>query len=186
MGTVFVQQILDVADPEVRLLSIGEEPEKGNQLTLEAHELLAASGLRFGGNTEGRDLLGGARRVVVCDGFTGNVALKILEGTIRTVLEGFRAEITATKRGKLGALLIRPAARSLANRLDPDTYGGAYLLGVRGVVVIAHGRSSRRAMANAIRLAARGVEQRLVDRLRERLPQEAVLASPRSQGQTDQ
>jgi glycerol-3-phosphate acyltransferase PlsX len=186
MGTVFAEEILDVADPEVRLLSIGEEPEKGNQLTLEARGLLAASDLNFGGNTEGRDLLTGARRVVVSDGFTGNVALKILEGTIRTVLEGFRGEIAATTRGKLGGLLIRPAARAFAHRLDPETYGGAYLLGLRGVVVIAHGNSSRRAIANAIRLAARGADHRLVDRLRERLPQEAVLASRRFQGQTDQ
>ena len=186
MGTVFAQEILDVADPEVRLLSIGEEAEKGNQLTLEARELLAASELNFGGNTEGRDLITGARRVVVCDGFTGNVALKIVEGTIRAVLEGLRAEVAATTRGKLGGLLIRPAARAFTHRLDPDTYGGAYLLGLRGVVVIAHGNSSRRAIANAIRLAARGVDHRLVDRLRERLPREPVLASRRFQGQTDQ
>jgi glycerol-3-phosphate acyltransferase PlsX len=160
----------------VRLLSIGEEPEKGNRLTLEAHELLAASDLPFGGNTEGRDLLERAGHVVVTDGFTGNVALKLLEGTIRTLLTGLREEITATPRGKLGGLLIRPAARRLRDRLDPDAYGGAYLLGLRGVVVIAHGSSSRRAIANAIRLAARGVEHRLVERLDERL-QEKVLAS---------
>jgi phosphate acyltransferase len=186
MGTVFAQEILDVPDAEVRLLSIGEEPEKGNQLTREARELITASDLNFGGNTEGRDLLIAARRVVVCDGFTGNVALKILEGTIRAVLEGLRGEIAATTRGKLGGLLIRPAARAFAHRLDPDTYGGAYLLGLRGVVVIAHGNSSRRAIANAIRLAARGVDHRLVDRLRERLPRETVLASRRFRGQTDQ
>ena len=127
----------------MRLLSIGEEPEKGNQLTLEAHALLAASELDFAGNAESRDLLAGAADVVVCDGFTGNVALKLLEGTIKTVLDGLRAEITATPRGKLGGLLIRPAARRLRTRLDPDTYGGAYLLGLRGLSVIAHGNSSR-------------------------------------------
>ena len=102
-------------DPEVRLLSIGEEPEKGNQLTLEAHALLAASDLDFAGNAESRDLLAGAADVVVCDGFTGNVALKLLEGTIKTVLDALRAEITATPRGKLGGLLIRPAARAPAH-----------------------------------------------------------------------
>src|SRR5919204_490596 len=150
-------------------LSIGEEPEKGNQLTLEAHELIAASGLDFGGNTEGRDLLAGAADVVVTDGFTGNVALKLLEGTIRTLLDAFREEITATLGGKLGGLLIRPAASRLRTRLDPDTYGGAYLLGLRGLVVIAHGNSSRRADADAIRLAARGVEHDVVERLAERV-----------------
>jgi phosphate acyltransferase len=169
MGAVFAEEILDVRNPEVRLLSIGEEAEKGNQLTLEAHELLAASDLNFAGNTEGRDLLRGGADVVVTDGFTGNVALKLLEGTIRNLLDAFREEITATTRGKLGGLLIRPAARRLRNRLDPDTYGGAYLLGLRGLAVIAHGNSSRRAIANAIRLAARGVEHDVVGRLAQRV-----------------
>jgi glycerol-3-phosphate acyltransferase PlsX len=169
MGAVFAQEILDIPNPEVRLLSIGEESEKGNQLTLEAHELLAASDLNFTGNTEGRDLLRGGADVVVTDGFTGNVALKLLEGTIRNLLDAFREEIEATTRGKLGGLLIRPAARRLRNRLDPDTYGGAYLLGLRGLAVIAHGNSSRRAIANAIRLAARGVEHDVVGRLAQRV-----------------
>jgi phosphate acyltransferase len=171
MGAVFAEEILDVRNPEVRLLSIGEEREKGNQLTLEAHELLVASDLNFGGNTEGRDLLRGAADVVVTDGFTGNVALKLLEGTIRALLDALRAEIAATATGKLGGLLIRPAARRLRHRLDPDTYGGAYLLGLRGLAVIAHGNSSRTAIANAIRLAARGVEHDVVGRLAARLPQ---------------
>ena len=173
MGAVFAEEILGVRNPEVRLLSIGEEPEKGNQLTLDAHELLAASDLNFAGNTEGRDLLAGVADVVVTDGFTGNVALKTIEGTIRTLLEGLRAEITATPRGKLGGLLIRPASRRLRHRLDPDTYGGAYLLGLRGLAVIAHGNSSRTAIENAIRLAARGVEHDVVGRLAARLPQRA-------------
>jgi glycerol-3-phosphate acyltransferase PlsX len=171
MGAVFAEEILDVREPAVRLLSIGEESEKGNQLTLEAHELLAASDLNFQGNTEGRDILSGAADVVVTDGFTGNVVLKTLEGTILTILESLRSEITATPRGKLGGLLIRPAARRLRHRLDPDTYGGAYLLGLRGLAVIAHGNSSRTAIANAIRLAARGVEHDVVGRLAARLPE---------------
>src|SRR6266508_4308911 len=127
MGSVFAEEILEVTNPEVRLLSIGEEPEKGNQLVLEAHELL--------------------------------------EGTIVTILDAFRAEITATATGKLGGLLIRPAARRLRHRRDPDTFGGAYLLGLRGLAVVAHGNSSRTAIANAIRLAARGVEHDVVGRL---------------------
>jgi len=177
MGTVFAEEILGVANPEIRLLSIGEEPEKGNQLTLEAYQLLAGStDLNFAGNAEGRDLLSGAADVVVSDGFTGNVALKVTEGTIRELLEALRGEITATMAGKLGGLLIRPAARRLRDRLDPDTYGGAYLLGLRGLAVIAHGNSSRRAIANAIRLAARGVEKDVVGRLTQNLG-ESVLAS---------
>jgi glycerol-3-phosphate acyltransferase PlsX len=184
MGSVFAQEVLDVHEPEVRLLSIGEEPEKGDQLTLEAHALLeAAHDLRFAGNTESRDLLAGAADVVVCDGFTGNVALKLMEGTIRTVLEELREEIVATRRGRIGGLLVRPAARGLRSRLDPDTYGGAYLLGLRGLAVTAHGNSSREAIANAIRLAARGVEHDVVGSLGQRLP-ERVLASARSETDT--
>ncbi len=171
MGVVFAKEILGIARPNVRLLSIGEEPEKGNRLVLEAHELLAASELDFRGNTEGRDLLEGAADVVVTDGFTGNVALKAVEGTIRTLLEALRTEITATTAGTLGGLLIRPASRRLRARLDPDTYGGAYLLGLRGLVVIAHGNSSPTAIANAIRLAARGVEHDVVGRVSARLAQ---------------
>ncbi len=169
MGAVFAEEILDIARPSVRLLSIGEEPEKGNQLTLEAHELLSASDLDFRGNAEGRDVLEGAADVLVTDGFTGNVALKAVEGTIRTLLDSLREEITASTTGTLGGLLIRPAARRLRKRLDPDTYGGAYLLGLRGLVVIAHGNSSATALANAIRLAARGVDHDVVGRLATRL-----------------
>jgi glycerol-3-phosphate acyltransferase PlsX len=173
MGAIFAEEILEIPNPEVRLLSIGEEPEKGNQLTLEAHALLAQSQLNFRGNAEGRDLLVKAADVVVTDGFTGNVALKTMEGTIRTVVDGLRDEITASARGKLGGLLIRPASQRLRRRLDPDTYGGAYLLGLRGLAVIAHGNSSHTAIANAIRLAARGVEHDVTGRLEAGLPTSA-------------
>ena len=169
MGAVFAEEILGVRRPEVRLLSIGEEPEKGNQLTQEAHELLSGEDLNFAGNAESRSLLEGAADVVVCDGFTGNVVLKALEGTIHSVVNALREEIRTNRRGRLGGLLIRPAARGLMQRLDPDTYGGAYLLGLRGLAVIAHGNSSRTAIANAVRLAARGIEHDVVGRLQERL-----------------
>jgi glycerol-3-phosphate acyltransferase PlsX len=172
MGAIFSEEILDVRNPEVRLLSIGTEEEKGNQLTLEAHALLrGADGLNFTGNAEGRDLLRGAADVIVTDGFTGNVALKLLEGTIAELLDALREEVTATTAGRLGGFLIRPAARRMRTRLDPDTYGGAYLLGLKGLAVIAHGNSGRHAIANAIRLAARGVEHRVVERLAEGLPE---------------
>jgi phosphate acyltransferase len=171
MGAVFAEEILGVPRPQVRLLSIGEEPEKGNQLALGAHALLAASDLDFRGNAEGRDILEGAADVLVTDGFTGNVALKAVEGTIRTLLDSLREEITQSTTGTVGGLLIRPAARRLRKRLDPDTYGGAYLLGLRGLVVIAHGNSSATAIANAIRLAARGVDHDVVGRLAARLSQ---------------
>lgn len=173
MGAVFAQEVLGIADPSVRLLSIGEEDEKGDQLTLDAHALLRESELRFEGNTESRWLLDGSADVVVADGFTGNIALKAIEGTIRTVLEGLRDELRSSVRGKAAGLLMRSAARNLRKRLDPDTHGGAYLLGLRGLVVIAHGSSSRVAVANAIALAARGVEHRIVERLAERLSERA-------------
>ena len=171
MGSIFAEELLGRRNPTVRLLSIGEEPEKGDQLTIEAHELLReAHDVNFQGNAEGRDLLRGAADVVVTGGFTGNLALKLLEGTIGELLDALRSEIAATPTGKLGGLLIRPAARRLRTRLDPDTYGGAYLLGLKGLAVIAHGNSGRRAVANGIRLAARGVENGVVERLAERLP----------------
>jgi glycerol-3-phosphate acyltransferase PlsX len=171
MGAIFAAQILGIANPVVRLLSIGEEPEKGNELTLEAHALLRdAPGIEFGGNLESRDLLRGGADVVVTDGFTGNVALKLLEGTIGEVFAALREEIAATSLGKLGGVFIRPAARRMRSRLDPDTHGGAYLLGLQGLAVVAHGNSSSRAIANAIRTAARGVESRVVERLAESLP----------------
>jgi glycerol-3-phosphate acyltransferase PlsX len=181
MGSVFAADVLGRPNPVVRLLSIGEEAEKGNQLTREAHELLAGdSGLNFDGNTEARQLLRFAADVVVCDGFTGNVALKLLEGTILEVLDALRAEAGATLRGKLGGLLIRRGARGLRTRLDPETHGGAYLLGLRGLSVIAHGNSSPKAIANAIRLAARGVEHGVVGRLARRLPDRVASARPAS------
>jgi glycerol-3-phosphate acyltransferase PlsX len=189
MGAIFAEEILGIERPSVRLLSIGEEPEKGNQLTLEAHELLAGSDLRFEGNTESRDLLKGAADVVVCDGFTGNIALKLMEGTIKTFLSALREETLRTRRGKVGGLLIRGAARGLRDRLDPDTYGGAYLLGLNGLAVIAHGNSSPKAIANAIGLAARGVEHDVVGRLAERFPErppKAVLTSARFQTDSQQ
>jgi phosphate acyltransferase len=176
MGSVFAEEILGIADPKVALLSIGEEPEKGNRLVRETHPLLEASHLDFVGNVESRDLLAHAADVVVCDGFTGNMALKLMEGTIKTLLDEFRAEIEATPRGKLGGLLIRPAARGLRKRLDPDTYGGAYLLGLHGLSVIAHGSSSRAAIANAITLGAQGAAGNVVERLAARLEEEVAAA----------
>ena len=150
--------------------------EKGNRLVRETHPVLEASQLDFVGNVESRELLGHAADVVVCDGFTGNMALKLMEGTIKTLLDEFRKEIEASPRGKLGGLLIRPAARGLRKRLDPDTYGGAYLLVLRGLVVIAHGSSSRTAIANAIGLGAQGAAGNVVERVAARLEEEVAAA----------
>jgi glycerol-3-phosphate acyltransferase PlsX len=175
MGTIFAEEILNLPNPQVGLLSIGEEPEKGNRLVREAHKLLSADGIRFVGNVEGRLLLEGAAEVVVCDGFTGNMSLKVLEGSIRTVLESLREEILASRRGSLGGLMIRPAFRGLRRRLDPDTYGGGYLLGLKGLAVVAHGNSSHRAIVSAIELGARGVRAGVVQHMAERLAERAIL-----------
>ncbi|MDQ3894143.1 MAG: phosphate acyltransferase PlsX [Actinomycetota bacterium] len=178
MGSIFAEEILELRRPDVRLLSIGEEQEKGNQLTLEAHRLLAADAeLAFGGNAESRHLLDRAADVVVCDGFTGNICLKAIEGTILNILSSLGEELRRSRRGKVGGVLVRPAARALRARLDPDTHGGAYLLGLRRLAVIAHGNSSREAIANAVRVAARGVQHRVVERLAERFEGRVVASA---------
>lgn len=184
MGTIFAEEILGLKHPSVRLLSIGEEPEKGNELSISAHKLLAASSLNFAGNAEGSRLLEHPADVIVCDGFTGNIALKTAEGTAESLFRALRNTAEQSALSKLGALLLRPALRSVREQFDPDTYGGAYLLGLRGLSVIAHGNSGPDAIANAIRVAARGVEHRVVQRIAERMPSR-VVASARPSNSTE-
>jgi glycerol-3-phosphate acyltransferase PlsX len=163
MGTTLAEDVLGVAAPTCGLLTVGEEPGKGNALARETYELLvSAPGLRFLRNVEGRDVFSGVVDVVVTDGFTGNVALKTAEGTAKFVLGAVRDAATESWRGKAGGLLLSPTVRRLRRRLDPETYGGAYLLGLSGVAVIAHGSSSRVAIANACRYAAEGVRHDVV------------------------
>ena len=137
---------------------------------VEAHAALAAAdAIEFLGNVEGRDLLGDAADVIVTDGFTGNVALKTIEGTARTVADAVREAARSDPLAALGGLLLRPALGGLRREMDPDTTGGAILLGLRGVAVVGHGSSGPDGIANAIRLAARAVEQRAVERTGELL-----------------
>jgi glycerol-3-phosphate acyltransferase PlsX len=184
MGATFAEEILGLKNPSVRLLSIGEEAEKGNVLSVTAHKLLAASSLNFTGNAEGRLLLEHPADVVVCDGFTGNIAVKTVEGTAGSMFRALRDEVERSSVSKLGGLLLRPALRSVRKKFNPDTYGGAYLLGLRGLSVIAHGNSSPDAIANAIRLAARGAEHHVVQRIAERMPSR-VVASARPSNSTE-
>lgn len=166
MGAEFASDVLGVEGPRVGLLSIGEEASKGNQRTIEAHALLsAAPGLIFAGNCEGRDVLTGEFQVVVADGFAGNVLLKGLEGAAASMFAEVRRAAGSSLRAKIGGLLLKPALVGLRERTDPEVYGGAYLLGVRGLAVIAHGNAGRRGIANAIRYAARGLEADVVGRL---------------------
>ncbi len=165
LGAAFSEAVLGVARPRVALLSIGEEPKKGTTTVVEAHtELAAATEIDFRGNVEGRDLLGDAADVIVTDGFTGNVALKTIEGTARKVGDGVRGAARSNPVAALGGLLLRPALGGLRRQMDPDTTGGAILLGLRGVAVVGHGSSGPDGIANAIRLAARAVEVGAVER----------------------
>jgi glycerol-3-phosphate acyltransferase PlsX len=162
MGRLFARDVLGVAEPRVGLLSIGEEAEKGNELVRTAHALLADTP-GFIGNVEGRDIPGGAADVVVTDGFTGNVVLKLYEGAASYLLREVRAAVSATLVSRIGGLLVRPSLRRMRERTDPNTFGGAYLLGVRGLAVIGHGNATPVGIANAVRLAARGAREGLVE-----------------------
>ncbi|MDI6870314.1 MAG: phosphate acyltransferase PlsX [Bacillota bacterium] len=164
MGSIYASEVLGIANPRVGLLSNGAEETKGNTLVMEAHRLLVRSGLNFIGNVEGRDLLTGAVDVTVCDGFTGNVVLKVAEGIGTGVFHMMKAELRDL-RSKLGAALLKPALRRVKGRMDYSEYGGAPLLGVRGVSIIAHGSSDRKAIYNAVRVAAEAVEKDVVGRI---------------------
>ena len=170
MGQVYVQTVFNVPDPSIGLLSNGEESTKGNSLVHQTHALLAAAdGLNFIGNVEGSDIARGTIDVVVTDGFTGNVALKTAEGIAKLMTELLRAEITSTLPRRLAGLLLRPAFRAVGDKLDYAEIGGAALLGVNGAVIIAHGRSSARAIESALRVAAGTVEPDLTSRIAERV-----------------
>lgn len=170
MGAAFSRAVLGVQDPRVALLSVGEEAKKGTPLVIEAHEALARlEGIEFVGNVEGRDLLGGAADVIVTDGFTGNVALKTLEGTAKAVATAVAGAARSNPVAAAGGLLLRPALSGLRRELDPDGTGGAILLGLRGVTVVGHGNAGPDGVANAIRLAARSVEEGAIERTGELL-----------------
>ncbi|MEX2448905.1 MAG: phosphate acyltransferase PlsX [Solirubrobacterales bacterium] len=159
LGAAFSEAVLGVERPRVGLLSVGEESGKGREEVVAAHELLAgATGIEFAGNVEGRDLPAGAADVVVTDGFTGNVALKLMEGTAKAVTGAIRDAARSNPLAALGGLLMRPALGGLRRELAPDTTGGAILLGLRGIAVVGHGSSGAEGIANAARLAARCAE----------------------------
>jgi phosphate acyltransferase len=159
LGAAFSAAVLDVERPRVGLLSVGEESGKGRGEVVEAHALLSeADGIDFRGNVEGGDIPAGAADVVVTDGFTGNVALKLMEGTARSVSGAIRESARSNPVAGLGGLLMRPALGGVRRRLHPDATGGAILLGLRSIAVVAHGSAGAEGIANAIRLAARSVE----------------------------
>jgi glycerol-3-phosphate acyltransferase PlsX len=180
MGSIYAREVLGVAAPTVGLLSNGEEETKGNDLTIRAAEILRGMPLAFVGNVEGRDLLFGAADVVVCDGFVGNVMLKLGEGVVQMLREVFRTEFGGWQ-GRLWQFYLLPAVgrlRRIWRRIDYREYGGAPLLGVNGVCVIGHGRSNAYAIRNAIRVAAEAARHSLPDRIRAAAPPSVEHAAP--------
>jgi glycerol-3-phosphate acyltransferase PlsX len=161
MGEIYSRTIFHKRNPRVGLLSIGEEEHKGNDLTRAAQPLLKALPLNFIGNVEGRDVFTGIADVIVCDGFIGNVLLKVSEGVSKMIVNMLKESLEATVTRKLGAVLSRQAYRELRKRVDDSEYGGVPLLGVKGVSIICHGRSNSNAIKNAIRVAAESAQGRI-------------------------
>lgn len=154
MGNAYYKTIFNTPSPRIALLSIGEEDTKGNELTKESLKLLKGTGLNFIGNIDGKDIFSGSADIIVCDGFIGNIVLKVSEGLAETILKMLKMEIASISTGKLGYLMIKPAIRGFKKRTDYSEYGGAPLLGINGTSIISHGRSSARAIKNAIRVAS--------------------------------
>ena len=177
MGAIFMEAVHGVANPRVGLLSIGEEAKKGTEDVVAAHERLAAGTLNFIGNVEGSDVTKSVADVIVTDGFTGNVALKLMEGTASTVTGAIRDAVKSNPLSALGGLLIRGRVAKLRQTIDPNAHGGAILLGVRKPVVIAHGKSSAEGIANAVRMAQRAVDEQMVEKTATRLESAGVLRS---------
>ena len=175
MGTVYASTMLAIETPRVGLLSIGEESTKGHDLPRHAHRLLSGGPLCFIGNIEARDVYSGAADVIVCDGFTGNVALKVSEGLVEVVEELLREELGRTFTTQLGFLLSQRAFRRFRRRVDYSEYGGAPLLGVAGLTMVGHGRSSVKAVRNALALTYRFARAEFVDTIAARLAPEAPL-----------
>ncbi len=165
MGEIYSRLIFNVAHPRVGLLSIGEEASKGNDLTKEVYGLLKRTSLNFVGNVEGRDLYNGSCDVIVCDGFIGNVALKVSEGLVEAISTLLREELSATLTSKMGYVLSQRAFANFKRRLDYSEYGGAPLLGLKGVCIICHGRSNSNAIKNAIRVAAEFCHNKLNEKI---------------------
>src|SRR5207245_1780899 len=176
MGSLYARLAFGIERPRVGLLSIGEEATKGNELTREAHQLLKASPLPFVGNIEARRVYSGDADVIVSDGFTGNVALKISEGVVEMVETLLREELSSTITMRVGSLLTRRALRRFRRRVDYSEYGGAPLLGLAGVAIVGHGRSSAKAVRNAVAMAYRFAASRFIERLAHEI--DAAGASP--------
>jgi glycerol-3-phosphate acyltransferase PlsX len=173
MGSVYAERVLDIPNPRVAIVSNAEEEGKGNMLVLDTLPLLKSGPFNFVGNVEGKDLTAGLADVVVTDGFTGNVILKVSEGVAKMLMDAIRGEIKARPLAVAGAALARPAFKAVSKLLDYREYGGGALLGVNGVVIIGHGRSDAYAVRNAIRVARRAVESGVIGAIKGGLETEA-------------
>ena len=167
MGAAYAERVLGIADPRVGIVSNGEEETKGSILVQEAHQLLKKSGLNFIGNVEGKDIPAGLADVVVTDGFSGNIVIKLSEGVATLLMEVMEEEIKKRPAAVLGALLARGALREVKSRLDYSEYGGAPLLGVDGVVIVGHGRSNAKAIKNMVRVGKEAVEKGMLEAIKE-------------------
>lgn len=165
MGDIYSRLIFHTQSPRVGILSIGEEEHKGNELTRNTWSILKTLHMNFIGNVEGRDLYTGNADVIVCDGFIGNVALKVSEGLVEVIRHMLKESFESTLASKLGYVLSRTAFKDFRKRMDYSEYGGAPLLGVKGVVIICHGRSNDNAIRNAIRVATESASEHLNDRI---------------------
>jgi glycerol-3-phosphate acyltransferase PlsX len=186
MGSAFSEAVLGVERPRVALLSNGEEPTKGTADLLAAHEQLAGAsgkGLNFIGNIEGTQVTASVADVVVMDGFTGNIALKLIEGVSGRTMRAIRDVAMRSARGRIGGWLLQPAIRGLRHQIDPETPGGAYMLGLRQVGVVAHGRFTRYGFARAIEVAAVGVREDVIGRTRAALEAAGALRQPPNEAQ---
>lgn len=169
MGRIFMESVMGLSRPRIGLMSIGEEGGKGNDLTKEVYRRLTSSDMNFIGNVEGRDIYSGKADVIVSDGFTGNIALKTTEGVVDTFSSMARTEIMKNLFAKLGFLLLKRHIRRLYKKVDYSQYGGAHLLGIRGVCIIGHGRSNPVAVKNAVRLAREYVQSKVQDKIQDEM-----------------
>ena len=169
MGSVYVENIFDIKNPKVGLLNIGEEKSKGNELAIEAHKMLKNSNLNFIGNVEGQDIFRGTAEVIVCDGFVGNIVLKFAESVAGMFTQTLKKSIGGNIMSNLGAFLMKPAFRKLSKIMDYQEYGGVPLLGLNKVCVVCHGRSTPKAILNAIREARKMLTQNVNERLKKEI-----------------
>ncbi|MGB3861390.1 MAG: phosphate acyltransferase PlsX [Candidatus Aminicenantaceae bacterium] len=165
MGRIFMESVMGLKEPRIALMSVGEERTKGNDLTKEVYTLLMASSMNFIGNVEGKDIYSGKADVIVSDGFTGNIALKVSEGVVDTMFNMARTEIMKNLFAKIGFLLMKRHLKKLYKRVDYSEYGGAQLLGINGVCIIGHGRSNVMAVKNAIKMAKDFVKNRVQEKI---------------------